>query len=246
MIDLTLQFKLIIFSFIFGFLFSVILDEFNKIVKKYSNFIQIVLSFFLIAFMTVVYYCGIRKIGNAIFHIYSILSIIIGFISYDMLLKLIANKNKKWYNSYGDNMAKRRISKASKRRLTFFGTISLIAIVYFCFSLFYNVYTIYELNKEKGELENLYIELQEEAESLKIDIEKFNDSNYLANYAREHYLYSKDGEYIIKLDDIEEIENDIDDDIKKNYTITALSLIIIFIFVYIIVKNKKVRKKKRS
>ena len=68
-------------------------------------------------------------------------------------------------------MAKRRISKASKRRLTFFGTISLVAILYFCFSLIYNVYTIYDLSKEKKSLENLFIQLQEEAESLKIDIE---------------------------------------------------------------------------
>ena len=33
-------------------------------------------------------------------------------------------------------MAKRRISKASKRRLSLFGPICLIAIVYFVFSLF--------------------------------------------------------------------------------------------------------------
>ena len=32
---------------------------------------------------------------NAIFHIYSIISIIIGFVCYDILLKLIANNNKK-------------------------------------------------------------------------------------------------------------------------------------------------------
>ena len=30
MIDLTLQFKLIFFSFIFGFMFSALLEEFNK------------------------------------------------------------------------------------------------------------------------------------------------------------------------------------------------------------------------
>ena len=53
-------------------------------------------------------------------------------------------------------MPKRRITKASKRRLTVFGTISLIAIVYFCISLIYSGYSIYSLSKEKKELENLF------------------------------------------------------------------------------------------
>ena len=136
-------------------------------------------------------------------------------------------------------MPKRRISKASKRRLTFFGTFSLVLIVYFIFSLIYNVYIIYDLTKQKNELEKLYVELQEEAESLKIDIEKLNDENYLANYAREHYLYSKDGEYIIQMDDVEQVEEDLSEEINKNYLILGLSLLMILIFIYIISKGKR-------
>ena len=136
-------------------------------------------------------------------------------------------------------MPKRRISKASKRRLTFFGTFSLVLIMYFCFSLIYNIYTIYDLNKQKNELEKLYMDLQEEAESLKIDIEKLNDENYLANYAREHYLYSKDGEYIIQMDEVEQIEENLSDEINKNYLIFGLSLFMILIFIYIISKGKR-------
>lgn len=139
-------------------------------------------------------------------------------------------------------MTKRRISRASKRRLTFFGTISLIAIIYFCFSLIYNVYDIYKLSMEKKRLENFYMQLQEEAENLKIDIEKFNDSKYLADYAREHYLYSKDGEYIIQIDDIEQIEDDINGEINKNYIIGGLSIFMLVMFIYIISKGKKSKK----
>jgi len=246
MIALTLQFKLVVFSFIFGFLFSASLEGFNKIIKKYSTIIEILLSFVFIALMTFIYFIGIQKIGNAIFHIYSVLSIIVGFILYDIIIKIIANNNKKWYTLYGDNMPKRRISKASKRRLTFFGTISLVAIVYFGFSLIYNAYTIYNLTKEKKSLDNLYIELQEEAESLKIDIDKLNDEDYLANYAREHYLYSKDGEYIIQIDDIEDIEENITDEINKNYLILGLSILMILIFIYIISKGKRKTKKNKK
>lgn len=140
-------------------------------------------------------------------------------------------------------MTKRRITKASKKRLIVFGTSSLIAILFFAFSLIYNIYTIYDLTREKRELEKLYVELQEKAESLKIDIEKFNDEKYLADYAREHYLYSKDGEYIIQMDDIEQTEEDISKEINKNYIILALSLVMILIFVYIISKGKRKSKK---
>jgi len=143
-------------------------------------------------------------------------------------------------------MPKRRISRASKRRLTIFGTLSLVAIVYFGFSLIYNAYTIYNLTKEKKSLDNLYIELQEEAESLKIDIDKLNDEDYLANYAREHYLYSKDGEYIIQIDDIEDIEENITDEINKNYLILGLSILMILIFIYIISKGKRKTKKNKK
>ena len=146
-------------------------------------------------------------------------------------------------------MTKRRISKASKRRLTFFGTISLISIIYFGFSLLYNVYVIYNLTNEKKALENSYIELQEEAEQLKIDIEKLNDPEYLANYARENYLYSKDGEYIIQIDELEETNDNIENismQINKNYIILGLSIIMILIFIYILSKGKKKDKRKRK
>jgi len=144
-------------------------------------------------------------------------------------------------------MTKRRISKASKRRLTIFGTISLIAVAYSFFSLLYNAYTIYDLSKTKKNLENLYVELQEEAESLKIDIEKLNDETYLANYAREHYLYTnaENGEYIIQIDDIEEIEEDLTEEINKNYIILGLSGLMLLIFVYIILKSRKINKLKK-
>jgi len=95
MIDLSIQLKLIIFSFIFGFMFSALLEWFNKKILKYSSYIKLMLSLILIIFMTYIYFIGIEKISNAIFHIYSIVFIIVGFVLYDILIKTIANKHKK-------------------------------------------------------------------------------------------------------------------------------------------------------
>ena len=95
MIDLEIQIKLIIFSFIFGFFFSCILEIFNKKTLNYKNYIKCILSFILISIFSYIYFEGIQKIGYGIFHIYSILSIIIGFIFYDLIIMLIANNSNK-------------------------------------------------------------------------------------------------------------------------------------------------------
>ena len=96
-------------------------------------------------------------------------------------------------------------------------------------------------------LEKKYVTLQEQAEDLKIDIEKLNDPDYLANYARENYLYSKDGEYVLQLkeetEDIEEKIDIISDNIKKNYVIVGLIIFLIIIFILIIRKGNKRSKK---
>lgn len=142
-------------------------------------------------------------------------------------------------------MTKRVIPRASKMRLSFFGVLCVISIVSFFLTIIFNICTIYDLKTEKKNLENLYVELQDQAETLKIDIEKFSDKNYLANYAREHYKYSKDGEYIIQISK-EEISEDVKEDISKikvelnkNYVVIGLCLFIVFMFTYILFRGKK-------
>ena len=145
-------------------------------------------------------------------------------------------------------MAKRRITKASKRRLTVFGTFSLVAILYFIISLIYNIYIINDLYNEKKALEKEYNLLVEDAEQLKLDIARLNDPEYLADYARENYLYSKEGEYIIQIgEEITETKQTIDAinlNINKNYILFGLGFLIVLIFMYILLKGKKKTKKK--
>lgn len=136
------------------------------------------------------------------------------------------------------NGMKRRVRKVTKRRLTVFGTLSLIAIIYFSVTLVFHLYSIYDLNKEKKELEVKYDKLVKEADDLQIEINKLNDPDYLARYAREKYSYSKEGEYIIKIKDVNDDISDVDEDINMNYLIVGLSGVIFLIFIYIIVKGR--------
>lgn len=145
-------------------------------------------------------------------------------------------------------MAKKRVTKATKRRLTVLGPVFIVIIIYFVFSLLYNVYTIYTLSMEKKNLEASYLSSQEQAEQLKIDIEKLNDPEYLADYAREKYLYTKQGEYIIKLDEMEETTTTIDSvstNINKNYVILGLSFLMLLVFIYIFSKGRTKKKRKK-
>ena len=95
MIALSIQLKLILFSFIVGFLFSISVECFNKKIKSENKKIKIILSLLLVFVFTLIYFIGIKKICYAIFHIYSILFTFIGFIFYDILIMIIAKQSKK-------------------------------------------------------------------------------------------------------------------------------------------------------
>ena len=98
---------------------------------------------------------------------------------------------------------KRKVIKKSKRRL-------LLAVVFFgivisslSYNLFMSLNKIKDMQEEKSELENKIVALQEEEKVLEADIQKLQDPTYVARYAREKYLYSKDGELIIRIPDDE-------------------------------------------
>ena len=82
---------------------------------------------------------------------------------------------------------------------------------------------------------------------IQLDIEKLKDPDYLADYARENYLYTKDDEYVLQIEEIIETNEKIDkltNKIDKNYIIFGLIFLIILIFVYIISKSNKKNSKK--
>ena len=60
-----------------------------------------------------------------------------------------------------------------------------------------------EINRDKKNLEDKLSSLKDEEDVLNSDIKKLNDPEYVARYAREKYLYSKDGELIIRIPDDE-------------------------------------------
>ena len=76
------------------------------------------------------------------------------------------------------------------------------------------------------------------------EIQKLRDPEYLARYAREHFLYSKDGEYIIRLEkDIlpETEEMNLFSWLEKYFgiIIAGLAIVILSFIMLVFRRNKK-------
>lgn len=91
-------------------------------------------------------------------------------------------------------------SKAKKRRrVVFLGFGSILIIVFMSYTLGKYWIEIFDKYREKKELEKELVSLKEKEEELKVDANKLQNPDYIARYAREKYLYSKDGEYILQI-----------------------------------------------
>lgn len=94
---------------------------------------------------------------------------------------------------------KQQAKKKKKRRFLLFGLTSIAVLTLMTLTIGKYWVTIYEKYQEKKELEKELLELKAKEKQLELDAKKLQDSEYIARYAREKYLYSKDGEFIIKI-----------------------------------------------
>ena len=67
------------------------------------------------------------------------------------------------------------------------------------YTLVINIGEIEKLDKEMNSLDSEYSLLLEEEATLSADIKRLQDPEYIARYVREKYLYSKDGEIILRI-----------------------------------------------
>ncbi len=144
-------------------------------------------------------------------------------------------------------MVKRKVTKASKRRLLFFGSISILIISYFIINTFSMLLNIKNLSLEQQTLQNDLSKLQEEETNLTKELSKLKNDEYKARYAREYFLYSKeDGEYIFA--SILDKEEPIEEEAQKpnslyNYVIAAIIIVLLFIVLFILKRIRKMNKK---
>ena len=94
--------------------------------------------------------------------------------------------------------------KQAKKRLTLEILVFLVLLVFLSFSMFKVWLQIIDNKSNIVSLNEKYEKLLEEEKALKSDVNKLQYPDYVARYAREKYLYTRDGELIIRMPESEE------------------------------------------
>lgn len=195
------QLLLLVISFIYG-----IIIGFFSIFFKNRKFLKIL--YFI--FMTIIYVIMFYFINNGLIHFYNKLMLILGYCIYYFFIyvklnvkfrKIYRKKKDMWYPYTKEliYMKKKKTNKGAVRRMSLYFIIFLCVLIYSGYVTFISWGKIIDKYQEKRDLEKKYASLIEEEKVLEKEVNKLQDPEYIAKYAREKYLYSADGEYIIKI-----------------------------------------------
>ena len=92
MIDLKIQIISILFSFVFGFVFYILVFLNRYVLFNVKKYIQIVSTFLFMFDMSLLYFICIKFINNGIMHPYFLLSFLFGFWLCFLLLDKLSKK----------------------------------------------------------------------------------------------------------------------------------------------------------
>lgn len=96
-------------------------------------------------------------------------------------------------------MAAKKKKNKTKLRLLVFVPVCLIVLSAIFVAIGSYWVKIFDKYQEKSELEKEIVVLKEKEEQLKVEVNRLEDPDYVARFAREKYMYSKDGEIILRL-----------------------------------------------
>ena len=160
---------------------------------------KIVINILFVLDHILIYFILISKINNSTLHFYYFIMFVLGIIFYTKFYKKIDLKSNKWYtwlkNIGGEDMKK----KAARKRFIMFLLLYIVVGAVLVQNTGSSFIQIYEKNKEKRQFKEELAKLKDKEDELKGTVTKLQDPDYIARYAREKYLYSKDGEIIIRI-----------------------------------------------
>ena len=89
--------------------------------------------------------------------------------------------------------------KKNAFRIAIWGSFCIALIITFCIPLLRIGMDIYQKYQEYAELEKKLTDLKKEESVLTMDVKKMQDPEYIARHLRENFLYSRDGEFVIRI-----------------------------------------------
>lgn len=136
-------------------------------------------------------------------------------------------------------MKKKKV-KLKVRTLVVFA-IAIMLFGYLSYSGIYYLVSKKNYEREKIVLQDKLNNLKDKETDLNSEINKLKDDDYLARYAREEYLYSKKGEYVIRIEEKKGEEKGTTSTVSK-FSYKYLYMIIpIFLILLIFIFKKKVK-----
>lgn len=101
---------------------------------------------------------------------------------------------------------KKRAGRGNSGRRTrvFLGFGYLIAGVFLIYTLFSSAMSVFQQKEDIVSLEEQKEKLEKEKSSLENEIELLNDEDYVTRYARENYIFKRDGERVAIVPSVEE------------------------------------------
>ncbi len=96
---------------------------------------------------------------------------------------------------------KHKVTKKEKRRLTIFILSFIFIIGFTCINIFPDWLKIMKNKQEIALLESSYENLLDTEKALKAEVQKLENPEYVERYAKEKFLYTKEGEIIIRKTD---------------------------------------------
>lgn len=91
-------------------------------------------------------------------------------------------------------------TRKEKKRLIFISLTTIALLISLVASLYSDFIQIMNNKKETSNLTIEYQKLLDEQATLSSEVLKMQDPNYIARYAKEKFLYSSEGELIIRID----------------------------------------------
>jgi cell division protein DivIC len=143
-------------------------------------------------------------------------------------------------------MNKKKINKKKMRRFIILPLIAIAIMLYSTSEIISYTFRIIELNKEQKKFSQELSELKAREQDLKIEIQKLQDPEYIARYARENYLYSKDGEYIIKIDDKQTSDDEANTSSNIKWYNYPLPIAMLLSVVFVLFRNNNIKKAKQK
>ena len=131
----------------------------------------------------------------------------------------------------------KKITKQSKRRLVILGPVSIIAVLVIFYTAISSTYKQLTLKEYENDLKLELESLEDKEVELRNEVSKLQEPEYLARYARETYLYTKDGEYVIKIDPKKKVLKKSESFFEKYMYYIIASIILVFILVIMIIRS---------